>query len=379
MKKVVVACDSFKGCLTSREIAETIAEAIREADPTIAVDAVPVADGGEGTVEALVAACDRPVQWVNCLVDAPLRQLPPVEAHYAIDADGTTAYMEMAQASGLTLVPIDRRDIMQASSLGTGQMILDAVNRGCNHIVMGLGGSATCDGAMGVLAALGVEFLDARGHLLYPCAQSVGLVHEIDPQGIPDDVLGTQFTLITDVNNPLCGPRGAARVFAPQKGASPQQVELLDHALTSYARFIGDNAHQPGAGAAGGVPAGMTAFLPHCTIEPGAAYILHKVRLASRIADANLVITGEGRIDGSTAMGKTPQVVARLARQIGVPVVAVCGATTPDAGADALGFDRILTINPPGTPLAEALRPDVARTNLRRTATQLLHNLHHSE
>ena len=375
---MVVACDSFKGCLSSREIALTVAEAIQEIDPTITVDAVPVADGGEGTVEALVAACDQPVQWVSCMVDAPLQQLPQVEAHYAIDADGHTAYMEMAQANGLTLVPMEQRDIMHANSLGTGLMMLDAVERGCTHIVMGLGGSATCDGGMGVLAALGLEFLDNQSHLLYPCADNLNKIFEIDCHGLRDDVFRTRITLVTDVDNPLCGPRGAARVFAPQKGASPQQVEQLELGMAHYASIIGNSAHNPGAGAAGGIAAGLTAFLPHCNIVHGAHYILGKIRLANRIADADLVITGEGRIDGSTSMGKTPQAVAIIARKCGVPVVALCGDVAANTNTSVLGFDRIITITPPDTPLAEALRPDVARINLQRATSQLLHDFHHS-
>ncbi|MBR1804097.1 MAG: glycerate kinase [Muribaculaceae bacterium] len=373
MKKIVVACDSFKGCLSSSEIALTVAEAIHAMHAGIAVETVPVADGGEGTVEALVAACDRPVTWITCPVDAPLPELPQVEARYAID--GNTAYMELAEASGLTLVPAEQRDVMRAGTLGTGQMILDAVERGCTHIVMGLGGSATCDGGMGVMAALGVEFLDSLGHELFPCAESVGKVFEIDCHGLRDDVLHTRITLVTDVTNPLCGPLGAARVFTPQKGATPQQVEALEQGMLRYARIIGDSAQQPGAGAAGGVAAGMTAFLFNCRIVAGAPFVLGQVKLASRIAGTDLVITGEGRIDGQTTLGKTPQAVAAIARQQGVPVVALCGAVDAGVDAAALGFERIIAVTPPHQPLAEAMQPQVACDNIRRAIAQIFSTL----
>ena len=371
MNKIVVACDSFKGCLSSKDIARMVADAIHSIDALVQVEQVIVADGGEGTVEALVAACDNPVTWVSCSVDAPLCELPQVEARYAIDSDGKTAYMELAAASGLTLVPHDKRDIMRASTLGTGQMILDAVERGCRHIIMGIGGSATCDGAMGLLAALGAEFLDADEHLLYPCAENLGKINEIDCSGISDDVLATHITLVIDVDNPLCGPQGAAHIFAPQKGASPEQVELLEQAMCSYARFISETAFMPGAGAAGGVAAGMAAFLPRCTMSKGAPFILGKARLTQHIKDADLVITGEGRIDGQTAMGKAPQAVAAVARQCNVSVVAICGAVAADVDASALGFNQIVPVTPPDMPLHIAMRPNVARTNVARAITKL--------
>lgn len=369
--KIAVACDSFKGCLSSKDIARTVADAIHSANASIQVEQVVVADGGEGTVEALVAACDHPVTWVSCTVDAPLPELPQVEARYAIDSDGKTAYMELAAASGLTLVPHDKRDIMRASTLGTGQMILDAVERGCRHIIMGLGGSATCDGAMGLMAALGAEFLDVEEHLLYPCAENLEKIHEIDFSGISDDILQTHITLVIDVDNPLCGPRGAARIFAPQKGASPQQVELLEQAMGNYARFIGNTALLPGAGAAGGVAAAIAAFLPRCTMSKGAPFILGKARLTQRINDADLVITGEGRIDGQTAMGKAPQAVATVARQCNVPVVAICGTVAPDVDASALGFSQIIPVTPPDMPLHIAMQPSMARANVARAITKL--------
>lgn len=372
VKRIVVASDSFKGCLSSREIAQAVEQAVATCCAGVVVDGVVVADGGEGSVEALAAGCDKPVQWVWCRVDAPVRDLPQVEARYVIDHAGATAFMELAAASGLPLVPRDRRDIIHASTLGTGQMILDAVERGCRHIVLGLGGSATCDGGMGVMAALGAEFFDAEEHHLYPCAGNLGKINAINLEGIADAVSLTRFTLLADVDNPLCGPRGAARVFAPQKGASPEQVEHLEQGMLNYARFLGDAARVAGAGAAGGVAAGMVGLLPHCSIVKGAPYIIGKARLSQRVSEADLVITGEGRIDGQTAMGKAPQAVAAVARQYGVPVVAICGSVAPGVDAAALGFDSIVPVTPADMPLEVAIDKNMARQNICRAIRAML-------
>ena len=248
MKKIIVACDSFKGCLSSSEIAHTIAEAIAQVDASINVVEIPIADGGEGTVEAFAASSPEPVRRVTCLVDAPLPELPQVEATYLV-TEGGCAFMELAQASGLPLVPRDQRDIMRASTLGTGQMILHAITGGCTEIALGLGGSATCDGGMGLLAALGVEFFDASMHHLMPCAANLGKIAEIDCHGLNPEVAAAKNSLIIDVDNPLCGPRGAAHVFAPQKGASPEQVEKLEQMMVHYATLLGDTPTLAGAGA----------------------------------------------------------------------------------------------------------------------------------
>ena len=368
MKKIVVACDSFKGCLTSAQIGQVVAKAVGETDPDIQVVSLPVADGGEGTVEAIASALGDQCQRVTCEVDAPLLSLNQVTATYIIDHQGR-AYMELAQASGL---PPERRDIMEASTLGTGQMILDAVQRGCREVVLGLGGSATCDGGMGLLAALGIEFYDILNHHLMPCAKNLKRIDQIYCHGLNDDVAHTQFTLIIDVDNPLCGPRGAARIFAPQKGASPQQVEELEHGMTRYARLIGNTAMLPGAGAAGGVVAGMAAFLPKCQLKPGAQFVLDLAHFDEHLADADLVITGEGRIDGQTSMGKAPAVVTERARQRGVPVVAICGSVAPEADASALGFKRILPVTPPDMPLEQALQPQVAAACITKAVKRLI-------
>ena len=371
MDKIVVACDSFKGCMSSKDIAQAVADVVHAIDASAHVEQVAVADGGEGTVEALVAACNHPVRWASCSVDATLRELPQVEACYALDSDGKTAYMELAAASGLMLVPHDKRDIMRASTLGTGQLILDAVEHGCRNIIMGLGGSATCDGGMGLLCALGVEFFDDKGHYLEPCAESLGLIYEIDCTGLNPMLDEVKITLLTDVENPLCGLQGAAHVFAPQKGATPEQVEIIEQGMCHYAKFLDNIAIRPGAGAAGGVAAGMTALLSHCELLKGAPFILGQARLESRITNASLVITGEGRIDSQTTMGKVPQAVAAIAKRHSVPVVAICGTVASDVDAHALGFERIIPVTPPDMPIDIAIQPLVARDNIAHAITQL--------
>lgn len=368
--KIVVACDSFKGCLTSREIAQTVAQALAGICPEAVVDQTIVADGGEGTVDALTAACESPIEWVSCHVDAPLPELPQVEACYAIDRDSNTAIMELAAASGLPLVPVNKRNIMRASTLGTGQMILDAIEHDCRKIIMGLGGSATCDGGLGLLAALGAEFFDTNGRYLYPCAESLAKIQEINLTGISDKVSSTHITLLTDVDNPLCGLQGAAHIFAPQKGASPEQVELLEQGMRKYSLFLGDTAHRPGAGAAGGTSAGMVALLPHCIMVKGAPFILGKARLSQRIKDADLVITGEGRIDGQTTMGKVPHAVAAIARQYDIPVLAICGSAAADVHSSQLGFKHIIPVTPTDMPLDIAIQKNMARENITRAITR---------
>lgn len=371
MKKIIVACDSFKGCLSSKEIARTIAEAISQVDATIDVVEIPIADGGEGTVEALAAAAPEPIKRVTCTVDAPLPELPQVEATYIVTESGC-AFMELAQASGLPLVPRDQRDIMRASTLGTGQMILHAITNGCTEIALGLGGSATCDGGMGLLAALGVEFFDSDMHHLMPCAANLGKIAEIDCHGLNPEAADAKISLIIDVDNPLCGPRGAAHVFAPQKGASLEQVEQLEQMMLHYATFLGNTASLAGAGAAGGVVAGMKAVLPQCRLMPGANYVLDMARFDEMVTDASLVITGEGRVDAQTAMGKAPGSVRQRAAEHGVPVVAICGAVAPNLDSNALGFSQIIPVTPVDMPLEEAMRPDVARQNITHTVRRLL-------
>ncbi len=339
--KVVLAFDKFKGSVTARQLNAAVSDALARVGG-VSVVCVPVADGGDGTVDVLASACQG--QWVSIPVMGPLLHLDPVTATYFLCDDGT-ALVETAAASGLALLPVSARDVMRASTLGTGMMLRDAMERGSRNIVLGLGGSATCDAAMGILSALGVEFLDAGGHHLYPCGQSLEKIAHIETWGIPPTVLDCHFTLLTDVDNPLCGERGSARIFAPQKGATPQQVELLERGMRHVAGLVGEQiAHRPGCGAAGGIPS-MMLHLLDCELLPGAPYVLSRNGMEAALDGADLVITGEGKLDRQTLMGKGPGQVIKMARERGIPVAAVCGLIAPDLDPKAAGLDVAVAVS----------------------------------
>ena len=350
--KVVLAFDKFKGSATAQQLNEAAQEGLCGLDDVITA-CVPIADGGDGTTAVL--ASTRPGQWVTINVPAPLLHLNPVNADYYCCDDGT-AIIEVAAASGLALVPEDARDVMRATTLGTGLMIRDAMERGCRHIVLGLGGSATCDAGMGIISALGAEFLDQEGHYLYPSGASLERIAHIETRGIPHEVNDSHFTLLTDVDNPLHGPRGSAITYAPQKGATPQKAELLDRGLAHVAGIVGDGiANLEGCGAAGGIPSLMMHLLD-CELRPGAPYVLDCCGLDNALDGADLVITGEGRLDRQTFMGKGPGQVITRALSRGIPVIAVCGIISPDVDPAAAGLRAAIAVS-------EGLPPLVAMDN----------------
>ena len=371
--KIIIAVDKFKGCATQEQLSSVIAHTIRCHMPQAQVVQVPVADGGDGTMQVIARLLKGRVEERHIEVPAPLRNLPPVDAVYLLDNDSATAYMDLATASGLALVPIGERDVMHASTLGTGLMISDAIDHGARHIVLGLGGSATCDGGMGVLAALGCEFLDKDLHQLYPCGKNLLSVEHVDIQALKTK--DVRFTLLADVDNPLYGNRGAARIYAPQKGASPNQVEALDDGLEHFAGFMPTGmAQKPGAGAAGGVAGGMMAFLD-ARIMPGVDALLELMHFDGILDGAQLVITGEGRIDEQTGMGKAPAGVLRAAKRNGVPVVALCGSVASGVDAAVLGFSKIIPVTPSDMPLAQAMETATALKNVEIAVATLIDEL----
>lgn len=330
--KVVLAFDKFKGSATSQQLNHAAQQALNGCEG-LEVACVPVADGGDGTT-AVLASSSRG-HWVTVPTVGPLLQMPPVAARYFL-CDDNTALIEVAEASGLALVPEGERNVMRATTLGTGMLMRDAMERGARHIVLGLGGSATCDAAMGILCALGAEFLDEKGRHLYPCGESLESIATIETRGIPQTVSECRFTILIDVDTYLCGDRGTARLFAPQKGASPDQVEQLEHGLAHVATLVGDDiAGKPGCGAAGGIPALMMHLLD-CELLPGAPYVFARNGMDAALSGADLVITGEGRLDDQTLMGKGPGYVISTAREHGIPVAAVCGMVDP-------AFDAVRT------------------------------------
>lgn len=348
--KVVLAFDKFKGSATAAQLNAAALDAADGLDGLQCVS-VPVADGGDGT--AAVLAAPRDGQWIQLAVPAPLLQLPPVNASYFLCDDGT-ALIELAAASGLSLVPKHSLDVMRATTLGTGLMMRDAMERGSRDIVLGLGGSATCDAAMGIMCALGAEFLDADDRHLYPCGGSLEQIAQIRVEGIPQEVKDCHFTLLADVENTLSGEYGAARIYAPQKGASPQQVEQLDNGLRHVGRLAGEAiALKSGSGAAGGVPALMLHLLD-CDLVPGAPYVLQRNGLVEAIAGADLVITGEGRFDSQTLMGKGPGCVIKMACEQDIPVAVVCGVMDDGLDHQVAGIKQVVAVSD-GLPVDEAM------------------------
>ncbi len=324
--KIVIAPDSFKECLPAEAVAAAMARGVRAAAPGAEVICVPMADGGEGTVRALVAATRG--RLLSARVTGPLGD--PVEAEYGLLGDGRTAALEMAAASGLPLVPPERRDPMAATTFGTGELIAAALDQGVERLVLGIGGSATVDGGAGMAQALGARLLDARGASVGRGGGALAQVERIDVSALDPRLRRVECQVACDVTNPLTGPRGAARVYGPQKGATPEMVELLDAALAHWAEVIERDlgAHvsdTPGAGAAGGLGAGLIAFL-RAELVRGVELVIQAVGLDEKLRGADLVLVGEGRLDAQTAYGKVPVGVARVARAGGIPVVALAGS-----------------------------------------------------
>jgi glycerate kinase len=364
--KIVIAPDSFKESAPAHRVAAALAAGIRRAMPGADLVLAPMADGGEGTVDALVAGTSG--VKTTATVTGPLGE--PVTAEYGIlgagvsaagvSAAGVTAVIEMAAASGLELVSPDRRDPRVTTTRGVGELILDALGRGLRRFVMGIGGSATNDGGAGMAQALGYRLLDAGGRELPPGGAALARLDRIDSSGRHPALADTVFSVACDVTNLLCGPLGASRVFGPQKGAGEAAVEELDAALMRFgevvARDLGVRVLDvAGAGAAGGLGAGLLAFCG-ARLMPGAEVVAQACRLEERMAGADLVVTGEGRIDRQTAGGKTPLGVARIAKKLGIPVVAVAGAL--GEGYEVLyelGIDAVFPIQPRPMTLAESI------------------------
>lgn len=328
-KKIVLAIDSFKGSASSWTIGEYVRDGISKIVPEANFSIIPIADGGEGTVEAIVTA--RKGEFHKVSVRGPLGD--PTEATYGM-IEGHIAVLEMAAASGITLVPKSALNPMKASTFGTGQMVLDAVSRGAKEIYMGIGGSATNDGGMGLACALGIQFLDEAGKELPPAAESLGKVAHIVTDHIDPRIKDVKFTILCDVDNPLCGPHGASHIFGKQKGADEEMRNVLDGYLKHYADVIKadlgiDVIDVPGAGAAGGLGAGMMAFVQAEKMR-GIEAVMMLIRMEEQLHGADLVVTGEGRMDNQTAYGKAPVGVSSLATQQNIPVIAVVGGVALD-------------------------------------------------
>lgn len=369
--KVVVAIDSFKGSLSSLQAGEAVREGILRVFPDAAVQVQPVADGGEGTVEALTLGLGGTLRSV--CVTGPLGE--PREAQYGILPDGTTAVMEMSAAAGLPLVPADRRNPLLTTTFGVGEMIRDAIACGCRDFLIGIGGSATNDGGAGMLQALGFGLLTEDGESIPLGARGLASLACITDDKVLPALKDCRFRIACDVNNPLCGERGASAVFGPQKGATPDMVGQLDAALRQYAsvvRLLRPTAdpEAPGAGAAGGLGFAFLA-MTEAVLESGVRLVLEATGLAEHIREADLVVTGEGRLDGQTIMGKAPIGVAEIAQRYHKPVLAFSGCVTPEARlCNAHGIDAFFPILRDLVTREAMMVPDNARRNLSDTAEQ---------
>ena len=369
--KIIVSPDSFKGSCSAIEVADSIEKAIHDVDHTVDVIKMPVADGGEGTVDAVVDTLQG--EKITISVSNPIGK--PVDATYGIAGD--TAIIEMAAASGLPLLAAEERNPWVTSTYGTGEMILDAIARGCSKFLVGIGGSATNDAGTGMLQALGFRFFDNNGILIENCCGGIlGEIASIDDTQVPEAIKNAQFTVACDVDTPFCGPIGAAYVFAPQKGASPEMVQQLDEGMASFAKVIEakygiDIVPMAGAGAAGGMGGGFRAFL-NATLKKGIDMVLDAIGFDSIISGADLVVTGEGKVDFQTAKGKTAAGVLARAKAQGIPVVAIGGCVEMCDSLREMGFAGIYPILEEKVPLELAMQRDFASQNVTNTLIRIL-------
>lgn len=354
--RILIAPDSYKNALSALEVAKSLKSGLQKVFQDAEFEILPMADGGEGTVEALIDATQG--QMIKTPVCDPLMR--PIESSFGITGDGVTAVIEMASASGIQLITSGERNPWITTTYGTGELILAALDRGCRDIILGIGGSATNDCGMGMAAALGVKFLDHAGNSVGPGGGMLAEVTRIDISGLDNRIKETKIMVACDVTNPLTGPDGAAHVYGPQKGADPEMVNKLDSNLKKFSDLImeqlGKDVEQiPGAGAAGGLGAGLIAFLDGELVE-GVPVIAAKTGLDEAVAKADIVITGEGGIDFQTQFGKTPYGVAQVAKKHGKPVIAVAG--TIGKGVDELyskGIDAVISILDRPLSLEEAI------------------------
>ncbi len=371
--KIVIAIDSFKGSLTSLEAGEAARQGILRVFPDARVCVRPLADGGEGTVEALARGMGGHIEKVT--VTGPLGR--PVECAYGILDDGRTAVLEMSGAAGITLVPVSERNPMNTTTYGVGELIRTAVAKGCRRFIVGIGGSATNDGGIGMLQALGYGLHNEKGEQVSLGAKGLGELQTITDDSVLPQLRGCSFRVACDVTNPLCGERGASAVYGPQKGATPAMVLQMDRWLDAYAdltvskKYPRADKNQAGTGAAGGLGFAFLAFT-NAVLESGVRIVLEETHLEDYVKDADLVVTGEGRLDAQTVMGKAPVGVAQIARKYSKPVIAFSGSAAAGANAcNAAGIDAFFPILRDVVTLEKAMDRENAARNLADTAEQV--------
>lgn len=369
--RAVIAIDSLKGSLSSIEAGQAIAEGIRKADAKADVVIRPLADGGEGTVEALVCGMNGTLQHVK--VTGPLGE--SVVCEYGIIAETKTAVIEMSGAAGITLVPDAKKNPLYTTTYGVGEVIRDAIEKGCRRFIVGIGGSATNDGGIGMLQALGYGFLNKDGQQVPFGAIGLKELETITDTYVLPELAECEFKIACDVTNPLCGENGCSAVYGPQKGANPSMIMEMDKWLRYYAalarkKFPKANLNEPGTGAAGGLGFAFLTFT-NAVLESGIKIVLEETKLEFYVKGADVVVTGEGRLDFQTAMGKAPVGVAELAKKFDIPVLAFAGSVTKDATeCNKNGIDAFFPILRGISTLEEAMNPENAKQNLTDTAEQ---------
>lgn len=366
MKKVVVAVDSFKGCLTSYEVEGAVKEGILSVFPDCEVLLFPISDGGEGFLEGVASVVDG--KFISLSAHNPLMETK--QTRYFLSADGKTAFIEMAAISGLVLVPPAKRNPLLTTTFGTGELIRDALDRGCRHFVIGIGGSATNDAGLGMLQALGYRFLDKNGNPVGTGGEKMADVVSVDSSRIHPALKDSCFTIACDVRTSFCGPDGAAFTFAAQKGADQAMIEELDTGMQSLVevmeRFSGKEIRfYPGSGAAGGMGGGFLAFL-NAELKAGIAFLLEVFDFEKKIAGADLIITGEGKIDKQTLMGKVPCGILEVASKQHIPVIAIAGRIEDEEKVNQAGFKGLYSIVSESVSPAEAMNPAFAKQSIKR-------------
>ena len=370
--KVVAAIDSFKGSMTSLEVAAAFEKGVKKVYKDAEFIKIPLADGGEGTVKALIDNLDG--KMVNIKVKDPLMR--DIDSFYGISGDGKTAVIEMAAASGLPLLSLDERNPLKATTFGTGELIKDALEKGCREFIIGIGGSATNDAGTGMLSALGYIFLDENGNELEPNGENLINIKSFKDDKVMKEVSEAKFLIACDVDNPFYGTNGAAHVYGKQKGATGDIIKILDDGMRNFSNVIEkikktDISNISGSGAAGGLGGAFTAFF-NSELKPGIDIITEKIELENKINSSDYVITGEGRIDFQSAMGKTPSGVAKLAKKYGIPVIAIGGSVDDEIGnIYDCGITAAFSIIDSPMTLGEAMDTKNAQRLVEKTAEQI--------
>ena len=375
MKKIIIAPDSFKGSLTSIEVANAIEEGIKNLITNCEIVKLPIADGGEGTMDTLVSALKG--KKIKIKAHDPL--IRPIKVEYGLVQNGKTAVIEMAIANGLTLLDIAEQNPSATTTFGTGEIIKDALKRGCHSFLIGIGGSATNDAGTGMLKALGYRFIDKNGKETDGTGNSLSKITKIDESRVMPELKEAQFTIACDVNNPFSGPNGAAYVYATQKGASAQMVKELDEGMESFRQLIekvkGLNLNTiPGTGAAGGLGGGFVAFL-NAELKPGIEMVLQAIDFDKHLLNSDLVITAEGKLDKQTAMGKAASGILDAASQKKIPVIAIGGTVEDKEVLLKRGFSSLFSTTPSTMPLQEAMQKDIAKRNIIKTTEQIIKSI----